>query len=139
MGYTTQFQGKIKIEPELSAKQIKFIEGMHGDMRYFAPDDAKRLDICWQQWELSADLDALEWDGNEKFYDADKCMEYVIGKCLEKWPDMKFNGIVQAQGEEFDDRWQLIVKDNTVSKKEVALKGRVITCPNCEEKFELED
>jgi hypothetical protein len=139
MGYTTQFQGKVKITPELTAPQIRFIKGFYGDMREWNPDEHKRTGLMWFQWELNDNLDALQWDENEKFYDADKCMEYIIEKTTEKYPELNFNGIIQAQGEEFDDRWQLIVKNNKVTRKDVKIVGQKITCPHCEEDFILED
>ncbi len=139
MGYTTQFQGEIKITPELNASQIKFIKGMYGDMRDWSPSNAKLLGLDYFQWELTDSLDSLKWDGGEKFYSADKCMEYIIEKSVEKYPELKFNGIIQAQGEEFNDRWQLIVKNNKVTRKDIELKGQKVTCPYCEEDFILED
>lgn len=139
MGYTTQFQGVIKIKPELTASQIKFIESMFGDMRQWNPSDAKKLDLTHFDFEFDNDLSGIQWNGAEKFYDADKCIEYLINKTVEKYPDLVFNGILQAQGEDYDDRWQLIVKDNKVSRKEIKLKGQKVTCPHCEEDFVLEE
>ena len=131
MGYTTEFQGEIKIEPELTASQIAFFERMYGDMREWDPEEHKRTNMMWFQWELNKTRDGLQWDGGEKFYDADKCMQYIIEKAIEKYPNLKFNGIIQAQGEEFSDKWQLIVKNNKVTKKEVKITGDVIKCPEC--------
>jgi hypothetical protein len=136
MGYTTEFQGEIKITPELTASQIIFIESMHGDMREWNPEDATRLDFTWFDWELNEARDGLHWDGTEKFYDADEKMKYLIDRCVEKYPQLKFNGVIQAQGEDFDDRWQLIVKNNKVSRKEVKITGDIIECPNCGHKWE---
>lgn len=139
MGYTTQFQGVVKIKPELTASQIKFIEGMFGDMREWNPEEAKRLDFTWFDFTFNDTLDGLKWDGTEKFYDATEKMQYIIDRVVEKWPNIKFEGILQAQGEEFDDRWKLVVKNNKATKVPVKIEGRVVECPNCNEKFELED
>lgn len=139
MGYTTTFQGKISITPELTAPQIRFIKSLHDNLRDIAPADAKLYGLDYQQWELNENLDGLEWDGGEKFYKADKCMEYLVAKTLEKFPELKFNGIITAQGEEFDDRWKLTVKNNKVTRTEIKLKGQKVTCPHCEEDFILED
>jgi hypothetical protein len=139
MGYTTSFQGVIKIEPELKASEIKFIQGMFGDMREWNPKMAKELDMTWFNFEFDENFTGIRWDGSEKFYDADGCMKVLIDETLKKYPHLKFNGILQAQGEEFSDRWQLIVKNNKVTRKDVKLKGDIITCPNCDEQFTLED
>ena len=66
-------------------------------------------------------------------------MEYLINATTEKYPHLQFNGILQAQGEDYDDRWQLIVKNNKVSRKDIVLKGQKVTCPHCDEDFILED
>ncbi len=139
MGYTTNFQGTIKITPELKASEIKFIQGMFGDMREWNPKEAEQLDMTHFDFEFNEDFTGIGWNGAEKFYDADKCMKYVVDATIKKYPHLKFNGILQAQGEDFDDRWQLIVKDNKVSRKEVVLKGKKIKCPHCEEDFILEE
>ncbi len=138
MGYTTEFQGEIKIKPELTASQIAFFESMHGDMREWNPEEAKRLDFTWFDWTLNKSRDALEWDGTEKFYDACEKMQYVIDRALEKYPHLQFEGIIQAQGEEFDDRWQLIVKKNKATKKEIKIVGDVHECPSCGHKWQDE-
>lgn len=139
MGYSTSFQGIIKITPELKASEIKFIQGMFGDMRDWNPEMAKKLDMTWFNFEFDQDFSGIGWDGSEKFYDADKCMSVLVKETIKKFPHLKFNGILQAQGEDYADRWQLIVKDNVVTRKEVQLKGKIIECPHCAEKFELED
>lgn len=139
MGYTTSFQGIIKITPELKASEIKFIQGMFGDMRDWNPEEAKRLDMTWFSFEFDKDFTGICWDGAEKFYDADKCMEYIVDATVRKFPHLKFNGILQAQGEDYDDRWQLRVKDNKVTRKDIKIKGQKVTCPHCEEDFILED
>lgn len=90
----------------------------------------------WFQWELNDSLDGLKWDGDEKFCDADECMEYIIKHTVKKYPNLKFNGIIQAQGEDFDDRWQLIVKNNKVTRKDVKIAGDVIKCPDCGHKWQ---
>jgi len=139
MGYTTTFQGEIKITPELTAKQIKFIEGMFGDMREWNPVEAERLDLTHFDFEFNDNLDGIRWNGAEKFYNAELCMEYLIDQSLKAFPELKFNGILQAQGEEYDDRWHLVVKNNKVTKREIKLKGRKVECPHCEQEFRLED
>lgn len=85
----------------------------------------------WCQWEATADGRALVWDGGEKFYDAPEWMAYLIDHFLkpgavvqdnvlqeERFELFSFNhvldGTIEAQGEDPDDRWKLIVKDNEV-------------------------
>ncbi|MEV6212624.1 hypothetical protein [Kitasatospora sp. NPDC051914] len=82
----------------------------------------------WCHWVPTEDGTALEWDGREKFYSATEWMAYLIDHFLrsqgeaEGQPgfegftfDHVLNGVIDAQGEEDDDRWRLTVRDNAVS------------------------
>lgn len=137
MGYTTHFKKKIKIEPELTASQIKFIKSIYGDMRDFNPSKAEQMGFTWFRWELNEDMNALQWDGGEKFYDAPEKMQYIINECLLKWDNLKFNGTIRAQGEETEDIWDLKVVDNVVTVVEYERQGETIECPDCEHEFRL--
>lgn len=79
----------------------------------------------WCQWIPNEDGTALVWDEGEKFYDSVEWMEYIIEHFLA--PDAKakgeldflqanhiLNGVIKAQGEDFDDRWKMIVENNKV-------------------------
>lgn len=89
----------------------------------------------WLQWVPTDDGTALEWDQGEKFYSSQDWMKYLIVNLLSPtaiaYIDIhgpasgderldKFtcnhvlNGVIEAQGEEPDDRWQLEVRDNKV-------------------------
>ena len=79
----------------------------------------------WCQWVPTDDGSAIEWDGGEKFYNAPEWMKYIIEHFIGPSPKAKValpflqghtcNGEIEAQGEESDDKWLLIVKDNIVS------------------------
>lgn len=93
----------------------------------------------WCKWEPADDGTAIAWNGAEKFYDAEKWMAYLILAFLKpdawlaselKAPredryyapefehftfDHVLNGVIDAQGEEEDDIWQLAVTDNIVT------------------------
>lgn len=70
----------------------------------------------------------LVWNGSEKSYDMTAWMKYIITHFLGHAPVAKIreperfaflqghslNGVLEAQGEEHDDRWELIVEDNIV-------------------------
>ena len=90
----------------------------------------------WCQWVPDLTGQFLEWDGGEKFYHAAEWMKYLIDhfikpgaeaqELIKGLPDkvqVQFayftfdhvvNGTIEAQGEDADDRWALIVKDNVV-------------------------
>ena len=77
---------------------------------------------------------ALEWDGVEKFYESAEWMKYLIdhflkpGAAAEGQPgfeeftfDHVVSGVIQAQGEDPDDRWKLIVDNNQVKTAEAII------------------
>lgn len=79
----------------------------------------------WCQWTPTEDGTAIEWDGGEKFYSSDAWMKYLIEHFLkpgafakDKLPFLQanhiVNGEIEAQGEDADDRWKLVVKNNEV-------------------------
>lgn len=108
MGYDTHFEGQIDIVPPLSLKEFnkitKFIEKRHST-QHGAPGS-------WCGWELTEDGDAIIWDGVEKFSEGAEWMKYLIEYNIGK--SYTLNGTIEAMGEEHDDRWDLIVKDNKV-------------------------
>jgi len=83
----------------------------------------------WCKWSPTDDGKAIEWDGAEKFYFSAEWMWYLIQNFLKPNPIAKIrfpeqfaflkghvcNGEIDAQGEESDDRWRLLVNDNEVS------------------------
>lgn len=80
----------------------------------------------WCHWVPSEDGTDIHWDGGEKFYDSAEWMEYIINHFFKPGAiaplpflqkNHKCNGVIKAQGEEMDDRWKLIVKDNKVTTK----------------------
>ena len=104
-----------------------FVDG--DDSQHFGPGaDLKNKDVLdynsppktqpglWCQWVPNSDGTCIEWDGNEKFYEAQHWMKYLIDGFL-KPKGYKCNGTIQAQGEDISDRWRLIVKNNKVFYK----------------------
>lgn len=82
----------------------------------------------WCQWVPTDDSAGIEWDGGEKFYDAAEWMQYIIDHFLKpgayaksQLPFLQANhvvsGVIEAQGEEMDDRWKLVVEGNKVSTR----------------------
>lgn len=153
MGYSTDFSGEILVEPPLSAEEIAHLNKFSTTRRMdcikgpyyidgtglFGQDSEadvrdsnqppKGQPGLWCQWVPSEDGKAIGWDGNEKFYHADKWMEYIITHFVGSAPLAKtslpflqghtLNGTILAQGEDITDRWQLIVKCNIVTVKKL--------------------
>lgn len=162
MGYQTEFYGSVTVEPPLNEHEISFLEDFAASRRmqrksgpYFcaARDDYQDPDVTeynrppaeqpglWCQWIPYDEGHGIIWDQNEKFYEADKWMKYIVEHFLKPravlqqrldtdyferngFPvDPRFqhftfdhvvNGEIEAQGEDREDHWVLVVKDNVV-------------------------
>lgn len=106
-------------------------QGHDADIRDFNRPPAGQPSL-WCGWEPTEDGKFIEWDGGEKFYYSDEWMKYLVTHFLmpnaeaSKGDDPQFaeftfdhvvNGTIAAQGEESDDRWDLIVEDNVVKTR----------------------
>lgn len=83
----------------------------------------------WCQWVPTENGSAIEWNEHEKFHDSADWMWYLIQNFIKPDPvaKMRFpkrfaflkghicNGKIEAQGEDPNDRWNLLVIDNEVS------------------------
>ncbi len=103
MGYQTEFEGRIEIEPALNAEEIayllKFSETRRMDRKngpYFVdgngfagqgngPDQIYHHSYppagqpgLWCKWAPTEDGTALEWNEHEKFYDSAEWMQYLM-------------------------------------------------------------
>jgi len=156
MGYQTEFQGEIAIEPPLSAEEIGFLQKFSSTRRMDREKGPYSVDgsgLCgqgndpdirnydkppegqpglWCQWESNENGTAIEWNGAEKFYDADEWMEYIMIHFIGQNPKAKdvlpflqghaCNGEILATGESGDDNWKIRVIDGRVSK----ILGRIV-------------
>lgn len=152
MGYTTDFDGQITVEPPLNAEEVHYLmlfagtrrmkrgngpyyvrgsgsfgQGSDPDIQNYNEPPAGQPGL-WCQWVPTEDGAAIKWDGGEKFYHSPIWMQYLIEHFLKAGAraakDLPFlqanhvcNGVIYAQGEDPDDRWKLVVKDNVVSVK----------------------
>lgn len=83
----------------------------------------------WCQWTPTDDGKSLVWDEGEKFYDSAEWMKYIIDHFLQPGCKAKdhlgflqgnhvCNGVIEAQGEDADDRWDLVVMGNVVATRD---------------------
>jgi len=108
MGYNTDFDGAFTVTPALKVRHrlqlAKFAEeswGRHGSS-------------C--QWVPTDDGTALQWDGNEKFYDYVEWIDRLISRFLRPW-GYEVNGEVRWRGEDFDDMGTIVVTKNKVETR----------------------
>lgn len=151
MGYTTYFEGQIKIDPPLNKDEINYLKKFHDTRRmdrtngpYFVdgtgymgqnPDSdvinsnkpPEGQPSLWCQWIPTDDGTAIEWDEGEKFYNSVDWMQYFIDHFIGSTPiaptkenTLEFlkphtlNGLIEAQGEDDEDQWVLLVENNNV-------------------------
>ena len=103
MGYSTDFEGDIGIEPPLSLKEVNFLNKFSDSRRVHRENgpyccDDNVSDVIdhnqppqgqpglWCQWVPDESGSAIIWDGNEKFYCAGEWMVYVIEHFLKENP-----------------------------------------------------
>ena len=148
MGYTTEFDGQVTIDPPLNEREIEFLKKFNETRRmqrkngpyyvdsggFMGQDHEKDIEnynqpptgqpSLWCQWTPTSDGKAIQWDGGEKFYSSTEWMEYIIKHFLCENPKAKarlpflqghvVNGEIEAQREDSDDIWKIVVTNNKV-------------------------
>jgi hypothetical protein len=113
MGYQTEFEGEISIDPSLNPEEIAYLNKFSDSRRmdrtkgpYFVDgvsdygankdDDIQDSNKppegqpgLWCQWVPTEEGDALVWDGGEKFYCSLEWMGYLIKHFLKPNPIAK--------------------------------------------------
>lgn len=120
MGYTTTFTGSIKLSRPLTLAEAKELLEFNDD-----PDTIPqpKPGDGYMQWVPAESLEAIVWDGNEKFYDYTPWLRWMcdwlqkrgIGAC----------GQLLWRGEDRSDAGEILVVDNVVSDR----KGKVVKSP----------
>jgi len=112
MGYNTIFSGSLSLSRKLTLAEAKmFLE---------ANEDPDNIDQSpgirsYMQWVPSESLDAIVYDGNEKFYDYDKWMQWVLDRLTNM--DITAHGSIVWSGESAGDVGVLKVQGNVLTVK----------------------
>jgi hypothetical protein len=141
MGYTTKFTGDLKFTKELTAKQLAHLKALCGeDVRDHAEwGDAKKFTFYYIDFELNDDFSGIRWNGAEKSYDMVGQVDFVVSQMQAVCPGFGLRGEMIAQGEEYDDRWRLVmVNPQEASKHTIEVKGVKACCPECNHNFIVE-
>lgn len=140
MGYNTIFEGKLLFVGEPSLAAVKVLKAMEGEDCREHPEWGEP-DLSYVDFRVTKDMDGIEWnDDTEKTYDADKIVNLMIRKAREIDPSFALRGELLAQGEDYDDRWRLVIKDDGFAHRiEFPRIGQRVTCPCCGEEFTLEE
>jgi hypothetical protein len=109
MGYNTKFSGAITLSRPLTISEAKFILEANEEPDVI-PGDHPR---SYMQWVPTESLDAIVYDGNEKFYDYDKWLLWILNH-LDSL-GIKANGSFNWHGESSGDTGTLSVKDSVLT------------------------
>lgn len=140
MGYTTELDGRLKLNKKLKPKIHDFLKMLEDTRRMkrnlgdeygidgeFYPskkymDETSVVDTNIPPstqpslnlgWVPSEDGMYIEWNGVEKFYYYKEWLVYLISKILEP-NGYILNGIIKCYGEDSNDRSIIVVKNNVV-------------------------
>jgi hypothetical protein len=141
MGYQTEFRGELKFNRELTGSELAFLKSMFwiddDKMDGYIVPEAKPhyVQLC-----LTDDFTGIKWDGSEKFYKAVEAVNFIIVNMKARYPDFALTGRMTAQGEDFEDRWELVVgEDGLAHQVDTPLAGRTIRCPHCDQKISVDE
>ena len=114
MGYTTEFEGAMKLTPALTMEQTleidAFCEARHGGNVDVHPG----MPGFWCDWMVDVRggaADRLTRNGTEKSYEMDAWLDLLIQQFFKPW-GVKVTGKMFAQGENPTDRWTMQVGDD---------------------------
>jgi len=108
MGYSTTYKGKLLFPEGMTIAMLK-------NMRKLIKEAAD-LNMCLC---ITTDLDGIEWDGGEKYGHGSSVehVNYLTEEMKKEYPEFKFTGHIDAQGESVDDRWVLHVDEEGVASR----------------------
>jgi len=98
MGYNTKYIGELKIENELTIKQLKLLKRVL--------DRISNIDL-----ELTEDMDGLVHNGAEKSYDLDNQINSIVEEMKREFSDFKISGEIEAI-EDFGHRYKIVMENN---------------------------
>lgn len=99
MGYNTRFNGRFDFVGDVPLNVIESMRSLEGvDTR----DRMGTYPGCHCQWVLTNDNKGIKWDGEEKFYEWEEWLRWIIRQYL--LPNgVHLKGRVTFQGEDVDD------------------------------------
>jgi hypothetical protein len=128
MGHSTDFLGRVDINPPLNDVEQEYLTAFRRSRRfdrkdgpYAVPgnpylDENTEVDTdtynrvaagqpeLWCQWEVCWDGCCVAWDGHEKFYESTRWLRYLIDHFLKPGAEAEHSGLAQFDGFTFDHR-----------------------------------
>ena len=137
MGYTTTFKGQLTFKPELTARQLAKVKSFLGqDARKHPEWNAPNL--YYIDLEFTDDFSGIQWNDAEKTYDMTEIVNLIIREMRKDYPEFTLEGKFLAQGEDIEDRWELVMVDGWAKEKQMPRVGQKVRCPHCHNDFILE-
>lgn len=138
MGYNTDFEGTLYFQHDITVKELKTLYSICGaDAREYPEWGMPHL--TYIDYVVTAELDGIIWDGSEKSYDMVEKTQLIINLMKKVNSSFELKGELLAQGEELSDRWKLIANGDIVTRQDIVLHGKVISCPHCDAEFIMEE
>ena len=118
MGYSTDFLGTLYFTSEMNAEKLKYLESFFGeDVRdhpdWSVPQNKYGPAFYYIKLKLNKNKTGIEWNGWEKTHGMKEQICFILDTMMARYPDFGLHGVFEAQGEEPDDHWYLVV-DQTV-------------------------
>ena len=129
MGYSTDFSGVLTFKEELTATQLNKLNSFLGEDCRNHPEWEASAGLYYVDLELTEDFSGIKWNGAEKTYDMVDIVNMILTNMRKVIPDFNLEGKLLAQGEDIDDRWELVMEDGLAVRREVPHTGQKVTCP----------
>lgn len=120
---------------DLTTAELRILNGIlnedPGDHPEWGVKDRFYIDL-----EIAPDFSGVKWNGAEKTYYMDQAVNLVIRLMREIVPDFGLTGVLHAQGEDIEDRWDLVIgEDGWAHRVDTPLPGIKVRCPYCHRQF----
>lgn len=121
MGYTTKFTGHLTLSRHLTMAEAKTLLEISEEYRTIEQSSlASITDPAppkgYMQWVPDESLKHIVWDQNEKFYDYEQWLKWIVA-ALASW-GIEAAGSFKWQGESVGDIGELLVVDGHVTSYE---------------------
>lgn len=129
MGYYTKHIARINLKGDLDLQKIKQIKN-ELSKGFFDYEDGE----CYRVLELGDSLETITiTEEGIKAYNLDK--ELIHFQSFLKALGVSMDGVIDCQGEDFEDVYKWVLQNNTAEKVQITPEGEKIMCPHCEQYF----
>lgn len=137
MGYTTEFKGEFKFNQELTASQLAKVKSYMGEDCRDHPEWGVK-GLYYVDLELLSDFSGIKWNECEKTHDMTGLINLIINGMKKDMPEFGLTGKFLCQGEDIEDRYEIVIKEGMAVKVDTPPSGSKIKCPHCENYFHLD-